>query len=90
VTTYPDKTSPIGTQELDFEFRIPEWLPDSTIYTSKHADSIFNIRYGIYAQLTPVSNKNYVDKEKTISIFRCNEDIYIYKSPMKISREINL
>jgi hypothetical protein len=62
VTTYPEKVSPVGTQEFDFEFRIPEWLPDSTIYTARHSESIFNIRYGVFAQLIPKSNSDYVDK----------------------------
>jgi hypothetical protein len=49
VTTYPSCVSPIGTQEFEFEFRTPDWLPTSTIYTADHASSIFNIRYGIFA-----------------------------------------
>jgi len=53
-------------------------LPDSTIYTAPHANSIFNIRYGIFAQMIPVSNKDYIDKEKTISVFRGSKDIYLY------------
>jgi hypothetical protein len=78
VSTYTNNVSPCGTQEFDFEFRTPEWLPDSTIYTALHASSIFNIRYGIFAQMIPTSGKDFVDKKKTISVFRGSKDIYLY------------
>lgn len=74
---YPNNVSPLGTQEFDFEFRTPEWLPDSTIYAAEHAGSIFNIRYWLSAQLVPVSSKDYIDEDKEISVFRATKDIYI-------------
>lgn len=78
VTQYPNSVSPVGSQEFAFEFRTPDWLPNSTIYTADHASSIFNIRYGIFTQMMPVSAKDYVDQKKTISVFRGSKDIYMY------------
>ena len=49
VNSYSNNISPVGIHEFKFEFRTPEWLPNSTIYTATHASSIFNIRYGIFA-----------------------------------------
>lgn len=78
VNSYPNNVSSVGVHEFNFEFRTPEWLPNSTIYTSDHASSIFNIRYGIFAQLMPTSGKDFVDKNKTISVFRGSKDVYLY------------
>ena len=90
VNKYPNNVSPLGTQEFDFEFRTPEWLPDSTIYTAEHARSILNIRYCIFAQMVPVSSKDYMDKDKEISIFRATKDIYILQRTVSIHRQIDL
>ena len=89
VKTYADSVSPVGDQEFSFEFRTPEWLPDSTIYTAPHANSIFNIRYGIFAQMIPTNSKDFIDQNKTISVFRGSKDIYLYQKFKTDLREIN-
>ena len=40
--------------------------------------------------MIPTRDKDYVDKEKTISVFRGSKDIYIYQRPVSYSRQINL
>ncbi len=88
--SYPNNVAPAGTQEVEFEFRTPDWLPNSTIYTADHASSIFNIRYGIFAQLIPTSGKDFVDQKKTVSVFRGSQDIYLYQKPIIIPSNIDL
>ena len=79
-----NKVSPVGTHSYDFEFRVPEWLPDSTIYRTGFAGSIFTIRYSVFAQLLPVEKKDYFDVNKNISNFRANKEIYLFKKQLVI------
>jgi hypothetical protein len=61
VTTYPNKVSPVGTQEFAFEFRTPDWLPESSFYRVDYAGSNFSIQYKIFAQMIPELEKDFDD-----------------------------
>lgn len=82
IKNFEQKVSPIGESEFPFEFRTPEMLPTSTIFASDMFNSCFNIRYGIFAQFVPTSAKDFIDRKKTISIFRGSKDIYLYRAPI--------
>lgn len=65
-------------------------LPTSTIFASDIFNSCFNIRYGIFAQFVPTSAKDFIDRKKTISIFRGSKDIYLYRVPIQTPKGLNL
>lgn len=76
--------SPKGVQEYDFEFKTPEWLPPSCIYSASHQSSNFKIRYGVWAQILPLNMKHFTDAKKTISCFRSSKEIFLYRPPAQI------
>lgn len=49
IKSYENNVSPVGEHEFNFEFRIPEWLPNSFVYSAAHSSSVFNTRYGVFA-----------------------------------------
>ena len=73
-----------GTHSFAFEFRVPEWLPSSTIYNAEFQSSNLKIRYGIWAQIKPLNVNDYVDSKKTISIFRCSKEIYLFRPKVQV------
>jgi len=78
VAEIENNVSPVGDQSYEFAFKLPEWLPDSMIYRSDFASSIFTIRYSIFAQLVPIEKKDFLDVNKNISKFRANKEIYLF------------
>lgn len=49
VSKFAQPISPIGTNEYEFEFKTPDWLPPSTIYSAEYCSSNFKIRYALWA-----------------------------------------
>lgn len=77
VHKFENAKSLLGEQEYDFEFTLPEWLPQSFIYCGDHCSSNFKIKYLIWAQILPVNKSDYIDSKKSLSVFRGALDIYI-------------
>lgn len=46
---FPQPLSPIGLTEYQFEFRTPEWLPPSCVYSADYQTSLFRIKYAVWA-----------------------------------------
>lgn len=84
VHKFPQPLSYAGKQEYEFEFRSPEWLPPSTIYSAEFCSSNLKIRYGVWAQIKPLNAKDFIDNKKTISVFRASKEVFISRAPIQV------
>lgn len=55
VHKFENGKSLVGEQEFEFEFTLPEWLPQSFNYCADHCSSNFKVKYSIWAQILPAN-----------------------------------
>lgn len=78
-------TSAPGHYSFPFTFAVPEWLPASVLFAeNKNNCERFEISYTLSAQFVPARHQDWADAKQTVSLFRGEIPVYIFRPAYEI------